>query len=61
MKLALTAWESVLLAFHTNPSTHIAGPWVIDNIDLYRDLRTGTQHLGIWASRVSQRVKVRIW
>ena len=35
--------ESVLLAFQRSPSTHIAGPWVIDNIDLYRDLRTGTQ------------------
>ena len=30
---------------------HIVGPWVIDGIKLYRDLRTGTQYMGSWASR----------
>ena len=33
------------------PGTHIVGPWVTDNIKLYRDLRTGTQKKGNWASR----------
>ena len=35
----------------TSPGTHIVGPWVTDNIKLYRDLRTGTQYIGNWASR----------
>ena len=30
----------------------IVGPWVIASIYLYRDSRTGTQYIGIWASRV---------
>ena len=30
---------------------HIVGPWVTDNMKLYRDLRTGTQYVGYWASR----------
>ena len=34
-----------------SPGTHIVGPWVIDSISSYRDLRTGTQYIGIWASR----------
>ena len=34
-----------------SPGTHIVGPWVIDSINLYRDLRTGTQYMGNWASR----------
>ena len=35
-----------------SPGTHIVGPWVIDSINLYKDLRTGTQYMGNWASRV---------
>ena len=34
-----------------SPGTHIVGPWVLDGIKLYRDLRTGTQYIGNWASR----------
>ena len=34
-----------------SPGTHTVGPWVTDNIELYRDLRTGTQYTGNWASR----------
>ena len=34
-----------------SPGTHIVGPWVIDSINVYRDVRTGTQYIGIWASR----------
>ena len=30
------------------------GPWVIDSIHFYRDLRTGTQYIGNWASRESK-------
>ena len=36
-----------------SPGTHMVGPWVTDNIKLYRDLRTGTQYLSNWASRAS--------
>ena len=36
-----------------SPGTHIVGPWVIDTISLYSDLRTGTQYIGNWASRVT--------
>ena len=36
-----------------SPGTHVVGPWVIDTINLYRDLRAGTQHVSNWASRVS--------
>ena len=35
-----------------SPGTHIVGPWVIDSINVYKDLRTGTQYIGNWASRV---------
>ena len=35
-----------------SPGTHIVGPWVIDSINLYKDLRTGTQYMVNWASRV---------
>ena len=35
-----------------SPGTHIVGPWVIDSLNSYRDLRTGTQYIGNWASRV---------
>ena len=35
-----------------SPGTHIVGPWVTDNIKLYRVLRTGSQYVGNWASRV---------
>ena len=41
-----------------SPGTHIVGPWVTDNIYLYRDVRTGTQYIGNWASRVTLRVQV---
>ena len=34
-----------------SPGTHIVGPWVTDSIELYRDLRTGTQCITNWASR----------
>ena len=37
-----------------SPGTHIVGPWVIGSIKLYRDLRTGTQYIGNWASRDSK-------
>ena len=38
--------------YHTlSPGTHIVGPWVTDSIKLYRDLRTGTQYIGDWASK----------
>ena len=36
-----------------SPGTHIVGPRVIDSINLYMDLRTGTQYVGNWASRAS--------
>ena len=35
-----------------SPGTHIVGSRVIDSIRLCRDPRTGTQHIGNWASRV---------
>ena len=35
-----------------SPGTHIVGPWVTDSIKSYRVLRTGTQYIGNWASRV---------
>ena len=38
-------------AFPRSPGTHIVGPWVTGSIELYRDLRTGTQYIGNWASR----------
>ena len=34
-----------------SPGTHVVGPWVIDSLISYRDLRTGTQYIGNWASR----------
>ena len=34
-----------------SPGTYIVGPWVVDSTNLYRDLRTGTQYVGKWASR----------
>ena len=33
-----------------SPGTHIVGPWLIDSMNLYRDLRSGTQYIGNWAS-----------
>ena len=39
---------------------HIVGPWVIDSINVYRDLRTGTQYIGNWASRVCSRFQ-EVW
>ena len=30
----------------------MVGPWIIDSVNSYRDLRTGNQHIGNWASRV---------
>ena len=41
-----------------SPGTHIVGPWVIDSINFYRDLRTGAQYIGIWASRVRCRFRI---
>ena len=40
-----------------SPGTHIVGPWVTDSIKVYRVLRTGTQHIGNWASRVCFKFK----
>ena len=42
-------WSAV--SYPRSPGTHVAGPWVTDSIELYRDLRTGTQYIGNWASR----------
>ena len=39
-------------SYPRSPGTHIVGPWAIDSINSYRDLRTGTQYIGNWASRV---------
>ena len=36
-----------------SPGTHVLGSWVTDSIKLCRVLRTGTQYIGNWASRVS--------
>ena len=44
--------SSLVLSIPRSPGTHIVGPWVIDSINSYRDLRTGTQYIGNWASRV---------
>ena len=41
-----------MLPVPRSPGTHIVGPWVIDSINSYRDLRTRTQYIGNWASRV---------
>ena len=49
IKAPHTNWDQT---FPGSPGTHIVGPWVIDSINLYRDLRTGTQYTGNWASRV---------
>ena len=38
--------------FPRSPGTHIAGPWVVESTNLCRDLKTGTQYIGNWASRV---------
>ena len=35
-----------------SPGTQIVRPWVIDSLNLYRDLKAGTQYIGNWASRV---------
>ena len=43
-----------------SPGTHIVGPWVVDTIRLYSDLRTGTQCIGNWASRVSSNEQVSV-
>ena len=42
-----------------SPGTHIVGPWVIDSINLCRDLRTGTRYIGNWASRERKKVIMR--
>ena len=39
------------LSYPRSSGTDIVGPWDIDSTKLYRDLRTGTQNMGIWASR----------
>ena len=41
------------LRFPRSPGTHIVGPWVINTINVYRDLGAGTQYIGNWASRGS--------
>ena len=43
--------QSSAMTTPRSPGTHIVGPWVIDSINSYRDLRTGTQYVGNWASR----------
>ena len=50
-ELVPLAFLQEILQFPRSPGTHIPGPWVIDSISLYRDLRTGTQYIGTWASR----------
>ena len=45
---------SMYMSNPRSPGTHIVGPSVIDIINSYRDLRTGTQYIGNWASRVRQ-------
>ena len=47
-----TSQNRIHVTHPRSPGTHIVGPWVIEIIHLYRDLRTGTQHIGNWASRV---------
>ena len=34
-----------------SPGTHLVGSWVTDTRSLCRGPRTGTQHIGSWASR----------
>ena len=46
--------------FPRSPGTHIVGPWVIDSIKLYRELRTGTHYIGNWASRACSYLEL-IW
>ena len=46
-------WGFGFGGYSRSPGTHIVGPWVPDIIQLYRDLRTGTQYVGNWASRVT--------
>ena len=48
--------DFVGITYSRSPGTHIVGPWVPDSIKLQRDLRTGTQYIGNWASRVRQEV-----
>ena len=44
-----------------SPGTHIVGSWVIDRISLYREQRTGTQYIGIWASRLRAEVQQLVY
>ena len=44
--------HDLFIALEAQVPMYIVGPWVIDSINLYRDLRTGTQYIGNWASRV---------
>ena len=46
-----SAWEINRQTCPRSPGTHTVGPWVVDSTNLYRDLRTGTQYIGNWASR----------
>ena len=41
-----------------SPGTHLVGPWATDSIDSYRDLRTGTQNMGNWASMLESGLQV---
>ena len=52
-RLLSCVWNPSRQLHVTLEAHHIVGPWVTDNIDLSRDLRTGTQYVGNWASRVS--------
>ena len=50
---------SGLRVYPRSPGTHTVGPWVTDSIQIYRDLRTGTQYIGNWASGVY--VESKFW
>ena len=52
-EFAFCGWHAS--SYPRSPGTHIVGPWVMDDTNLYRDLRTGTQYIGNWASRVTQK------
>ena len=48
----MTSLRYVHRTFPRSQGTHIVGSWVIDSISIYRDPKTGTQHVRNWASRV---------
>ena len=57
LQVELVCPEGVQM-YPRSPGTHIVGPWVTDNLKIYRDLSTGTQYIGNWASRGSHPVRV---